>query len=63
MHNRDCLPALAVAMESELAELPRERPPADFARASLRAVGTGYLRFAQAEAGLFRTAFAAPRQR
>lgn len=32
---------------------------ADFARASVRAVGTGYLRFAQAETGLFRTAFAA----
>ena len=44
----------------ELAGLPRARRPADFARASLRAVGTGYLRFAQAETGLFRTAFAAP---
>ena len=30
---------------------------AERARASLRAVGTGYLRFAQAETGLFRTAF------
>jgi AcrR family transcriptional regulator len=54
------LSALAVAMETELAALRRRRHPADFARASLRAVGTGYLEFAQAEAGLFRTAFAVP---
>jgi AcrR family transcriptional regulator len=54
------LSALAVAMETELAKLPRERHPADIARASLRAVGTGYLRFAQAEPGLFRTAFSVP---
>jgi AcrR family transcriptional regulator len=52
------LSALAVAMETELARLRRGRRSADFARASLRAVGTGYLRFAQAETGLFRTAFA-----
>ena len=32
-------------------------PPADFAKASLRAVGIGYLRFARTEPGLFRTAF------
>ncbi len=54
------LSALAVAMENELAALPRGMSPADFARASLRAVGTGYLRFAEAETGLFRTAFAVP---
>jgi AcrR family transcriptional regulator len=54
------LSALAVAMETELAVLRRGTHPAEFARASLRAVGTGYLRFAQAETGLFRTAFAAP---
>jgi AcrR family transcriptional regulator len=54
------LSALAVAMESELAKLSRRRRPADFARASVRAVGTGYLRFAQAEPGLFRTAFSVP---
>lgn len=53
------LAALAVAMETELAALRRDAPPIDFARASLRAVGTGYLRFALAEPGLFRTAFAA----
>jgi hypothetical protein len=33
---------------------------ADFARASLRAVGTGYLNFAGVEPGLFRTAFSVP---
>ncbi|MBA2596453.1 MAG: TetR/AcrR family transcriptional regulator [Chloroflexia bacterium] len=51
--------ALAVAMEAELAGLAREGDPADAARARLRAVGTGYLRFAQAEPGLFQTAFSA----
>jgi hypothetical protein len=49
-----------VAMEAELARLGRGRRPADFARASLRAIGIGYLRFAQTETGLFRTAFAVP---
>jgi AcrR family transcriptional regulator len=52
------LTALAVAMEEELAKLSGGKTSADFARASLRAVGTGYLSFAQAETGLFRTAFA-----
>lgn len=51
------LAALAVAMEEELAQLGRGRRGKEFARASLRAVGAGYLRFAQAEPGLFRTAF------
>jgi AcrR family transcriptional regulator len=54
------LSTLAVAMETELAALPRGTNPADFARASLRAIGTAYLRFAQEETGLFRTAFAVP---
>lgn len=52
------LSAVAAAMEAELATLAPDLPPADFARASVRAVGTGYLRFALAETGLFRTAFA-----
>lgn len=52
------LAAVAGAMEAELASLPADLPPAELARASVRAVGTGYLRFAQAETGLFRTAFA-----
>jgi AcrR family transcriptional regulator len=54
------LSALAVAMENELAAVPRKRSSADAARAALRALGTGYLRFAQTETGLFRTAFSAP---
>ncbi|HSY87513.1 MAG TPA: TetR/AcrR family transcriptional regulator [Verrucomicrobiae bacterium] len=54
------LSALAVAMESELAGLGRRRRTAALARAGLRAVGTAYLRFAQAETGLFRTAFSVP---
>lgn len=51
--------ALAVAIEAELSELSEEEDPASDARARLRAVGTGYLRFAQEEPGLFRTAFSA----
>ncbi|SFQ00253.1 TetR/AcrR family transcriptional regulator [Variovorax sp. 770b2] len=51
------LSAAAKAMESELAVLHFDQPPADFARAQVRAIGTAYLRFAQAEPGLFRTAF------
>jgi AcrR family transcriptional regulator len=54
------LSALAVAMEAELARLRRGRRPADFACAGLRAIGSAYLRFAQTEPGLFRTAFAVP---
>ncbi|MBN9560047.1 MAG: TetR/AcrR family transcriptional regulator [Alphaproteobacteria bacterium] len=56
------LSALAVAMETELAGLGSAEDPADLARANLRAIGTGYLRFALAEPGLFRTAFAVPRE-
>jgi AcrR family transcriptional regulator len=48
---------LAKAIEAELAACPRKKNAAQAARAHLRAVGTGYLRFAQAEPGLFRTAF------
>lgn len=50
---------LAVAMEGELATVPSGGKSAT-ARARLRAVGTGYLRFAQDEPGLFRTAFSVP---
>jgi AcrR family transcriptional regulator len=52
--------ALARAIEAELATLPTTGDPADLARAQLRAVGTGYMRFARAEPGLFRTAFSVP---
>jgi AcrR family transcriptional regulator len=57
------LAALAAAIEAELATLPHQDDPASAARARLRAVGTGYLRFAQAEPGLFRTAFSVPADR
>jgi AcrR family transcriptional regulator len=57
------LAALAAAIEAELAKLPHQDDPARAARARLRAVGTGYLRFAQAEPGLFRTAFSLPPDR
>lgn len=53
------LSASAAAMEAELATVPTGLPPAEAARASLRAIGAGYLRFAQAEHGLFLTAYAA----
>jgi AcrR family transcriptional regulator len=52
------LQAVAASMEDALAALPTDLSPADHARASVRAVGMGYLRYAQAEPGLFRTAFA-----
>jgi AcrR family transcriptional regulator len=48
--------ALASAMEAELARL-EPGDPAEHARAGLRAIGTAYLQFAQAESGLFLTAF------
>ncbi len=54
------LSALAVAIEAEMAAPPREGDLPTAARHRLRAVGTGYLRFALAEPGLFRTAFAVP---
>lgn len=54
------LAALAMAMESELTGLARRGRREDAARASLRAVGRGYLRFAVTQTGLFRTAFATP---
>jgi AcrR family transcriptional regulator len=43
----------------ELATVPPDLPAADHARACVRAVGLGYLRFAREETGLFHTAFAA----
>ena len=51
------LGALAQAIEREWRKALRVREQAAQARALLRAVGTGYLGFAQAETGLFRTAF------
>jgi len=51
--------ALADAIEAELAEVKASGPKRR-ARARLRAVGVGYVRFARAEPGLFRTAFSVP---
>jgi len=51
------LASLARAIETEIATLRRGKSPAEVARARLRAVGTGYLKFALKEPGLFRTAF------
>lgn len=51
---------LATTMEAEQATMPHHNDAASAARARLHAVGTGYLRFAQAEPGLFRTAFSVP---
>jgi len=52
------LSRLAVAMEKQLASLGPAKDTLKFARASLRAVGVGYLHFARTQTGLFRTAFA-----
>ena len=51
--------AVAVAMETELDNVKGVKGK-EGARAALRAVGTGYMRFALAETGLFRMAFVAP---
>jgi AcrR family transcriptional regulator len=48
---------VALAMEAELAAVPPDDDRAAAARRRLRAVGTGYIRFAREEPGLFRTAF------
>jgi AcrR family transcriptional regulator len=52
------LSSLAVAIEAEIVRVRRRKgSPAESARATLRAVGTGYLKFALTERGLFQTAF------
>jgi AcrR family transcriptional regulator len=51
---------LAVAIEQELGRVPAAGDAADRARSHLRAVGSGYVRFALREPGLFRTAFVSP---
>lgn len=48
---------LAAAIEVEWVAVEEGSDAADTARAHLRAVGIGYMRFARAEPGLFRTAF------
>lgn len=52
--------ALALAIEARLATVGDVVDPAERARARLKAVGAGYLHFAQTEPGLFRTAFSVP---
>jgi AcrR family transcriptional regulator len=54
------LSSLALAIEAEIAGVRRSKLSKESARATLRAVGTGYLKFALAETGLFRTAFSVP---
>ena len=51
---------LAVAIEQELARVRVTGDATAVARARLRAVGTGYVRFAKKEPGLFRTALVSP---
>lgn len=51
------LAALARGMEAELSQVHKGMPAIEFARANLRAIGRGYMRFARAEPGLFHTAF------
>jgi AcrR family transcriptional regulator len=54
------LSRLALSMEAELDPLSSTLGSAELARASLRAIGLGYLHFALTETGLFRTIFAVP---
>jgi AcrR family transcriptional regulator len=53
------LSASAAAIEAEWDRVPTSSP-AETARAHLRAVGVGYLRFARDEPGLFRAAYTVP---
>lgn len=57
------LSSIALAMEAELSMIQSDLPPTQYAAASLRAVGNGYLRFARIEPGLFRAAFGFPPQK
>jgi len=54
------LSEVARTMEAELSALGQPDPSPAYARNCLRAIGTGYLRFAMKETGLFRTAFVIP---
>jgi AcrR family transcriptional regulator len=55
--------AMAESMEAQMQGLPPPAEPVAHARAMLRAVGAGYLAFARAQTGLFRTAFGGEFQR
>src|SRR6266852_3221083 len=54
------LSRLALSMEAELDALSSTLGSAELARASLRAIGVGYVHFALTETGLFPTIFAVP---
>jgi len=54
------LSASAGAIETEWDRVPASATDLDTARSHLRAVGTGYLRFARDEPGLFRAAYTVP---
>ncbi len=47
----------ARAIEAQIAQVNPSQDPIEVARASFHAVGIGYMRFAQNQPGLFRTAF------
>ena len=51
------LDELSAAMQKELAARPQSEDPVQYALGSLAALGRGYLAFARAEPGLFRTVF------
>ena len=55
--SRAALARAAAFMEEELGRVPQGGDAGLAARARVRAIGTGYLRFAQSEPGWFRTAF------
>jgi AcrR family transcriptional regulator len=56
----DCaLDELSGAMQKELAARPESDDPVQYALGSFAALGRGYLAFARAEPGLFRTVFSA----
>lgn len=55
------LGAVAEAIEAEWDAIDPALEDGERAHAELRAVGTGYLRFARSEPGLFRAAFTVPR--
>ncbi len=52
-----CVTRMSAAMRKRLAELPEEPDPVEAAIARLEAIGRGYVDYALAEPGLFRTAF------
>ncbi len=58
--SEEAMSLLAKTIEEEVGAIGQRKDAAAAARARLSAVGIGYLRFAQAEPGLFQTAFSVP---